>query len=567
MSIKNIKERLEGSYRLIRIKRIKMGFFAIEMILALILGLTMAFLLGATFDPFYFSVDVFSFITLIMLLVISIETIYFNGLELKYTRNKSRKYLLARNAIRRSMVIIAVSGFCILALMLPYTQETISDTHSPTFRGEVAGLETYRNASFSCQDKLGLTRSSTIHVNVETITNKVKIMLGNATTGQSIWAPDSSLTYNWTGMAEHSSLQDSIYVVVENLDAVPVNFSYSVTSEVSPFIRLYVPALGLAFIIVQFAAISIMYPIRETHATSSIYSKKYVAETDSGEYSVSEIKLTKKEKEEEAILDKALDMELPPPEPARPQAQECELDEEMARFKGRVDDGLIEEPDVECSSCGEMNSAQSAMCYSCGTALKAAEKVAIDPIAYIKKGESFANAGRYDDAIGCYGEALKHDGGNEIALLRKGEALHRLGKWGSAVQYVNTALKINPNNVETLVLKAKILDERDRMDKSIEIYSQILALDPDNAYAMSKIQKVSQKFVIAAVEAEIESVEDVLEQFMGVPGIGLARATALYEAGFTSFDMLKNASEEKLATVKGISKGVAKKIKKGLEEV
>jgi tetratricopeptide (TPR) repeat protein len=564
MSMKNIKERLEGSYRLIRIKRIKMGFFAIEMSLALVLGLTMAFLMGTTFEPFYFPVDVFSFIILIMLLVISVETIYFNGLELKYTRNKSRKFLLARNAIRRSMVIIAVSGFCVLALMLPYTQEKIADTYSHSFGGEVPVSGTMSNTSFFCQDKLGLARSNSIHIEVDG-NNTISLRLGNATNGRNIWAPLPDSAYNWSGLKEHSGMQEAIYVVVENRAATPISFTYSVTGEVSPIVKLYMPALGLAFIIVQFAAISIMYPIRETHATSSIYSKKYVAETDSGEYSASDIKLTKKEKEEEAILDKALDLELPPPEVMpKPQAQK-EIEEEMARFKGKVDDGLIEEPDVECASCGEMNSAQSAMCFSCGTALKAAEKIAVDPIAYIKKGESFANVGRYEDAISCFDEALKHDGSSETALLKKGEVLHKLGKWGSAVQYVNTALKVNPNNVETLVLKAKILEERDRMDKSIEIYSQILALDPENAFAKSRMKKVSEQPEKTAEEAEIESAEDVLEQFMCVPGIGLARATALYEAGFTSLEMLKGASEEKLATVKGISKGIAKKIKKGLE--
>jgi tetratricopeptide (TPR) repeat protein len=565
MSIKNIKERLEGSYRLIRIKKIKRVFFAIEMMLALFLGLTMAFLMGATFDPLYFPVDVFSFIILIMLLVISIETIYFNGLELKYTKNKSRKFLLARNAIRRSTVIIAVSGFCVLALMLPYTQEKIADMHSPSSNGKILVPIGYpcRNESFQVQDSMGLTRASSIQIKLDNNQCQVVLVLNSNETNSNFWQSTSPLSYSYNASLDVSKpfAQNSIYIIVDNQAAPNISFTYSVASEVSPFVKVYMPAMGLAFIIVQFAAISIMYPIRENYASSSIYSKNYVAETDSGEYSVSEIRLTKKEKEEEAILDKALDLELPLPEPVKPkpkpQAQK-EIEEEMARFKGKVDDGLIEEPDVKCSSCGEMNSAQSAMCFSCGTALKAAEKIAIDPIAYIKKGESFANAGRYDDAISCYDEALKHDGGSEAALLKKGEALHRLGKWGSAVQYVNTALKVNPNNVETLVLKAKILEERDRFDKSIEIYSQILALDPNNAFAKSKMEKVGEHVVMITAE-------DVLEQFMCVPGIGLARATALYEAGFTSLEMLKGTSEEKLAEVKGISKGVAKKIKKGLE--
>lgn len=570
MGIKNIKERLEGSYRLIRIRRIKLGFYIIELVLALILGSAVAVLMGAAAEPFYFPVDVFLFIILIMLLVITVETIYFNGLELKYTRNKSRKYLLARNAIRKSLIIIGAAAVCVTVLFLPYSQDSIAELHSLEFNiDEVEAGDTVNNVSFDCQDELGLTRAAHIHIEVNSDENSLMLMVADAESGKNIWNADSAEVYNFSGLAEHAGLQEPIFVVVENRAATPITFSVTVTSDVSPFIRLYIPALGLAFLIVQFASISILYPIREMYSSSSIYSKNYVAPTDKGEYSVTEIKLSKKDQEEEALLDSALDVELPPPTPATPQptAKVCEVEPEMARARGKVDDGLIEEPDIKCSNCGEMNSAQSAMCFSCGTALKAVERATVDPASYLKKGEGFANSGRFDDAISCYDEALKYDASNETALLRKGEALHKQGKWGSAVQYVNTALKINPNNVNTLVLKAKILEERDRLDKSLEIYTQILALDPDNEFAKSKMAKVGEKFVVATEEAELESAEEVLEQFMEIPGVGLARATALYEAGFLNITMLKAATEDQLAQVKGISKGVAKKIRKGLDEL
>jgi tetratricopeptide (TPR) repeat protein len=562
MSIKNIKERLEGSYRLIRIKRIKLGFFIIELVLGLILSFVMAAIMGAEFEPFYFPVDMFIFIMLIMTLLISIEAIYFKGMEVKFTRNKSRRFLLARNAIRRSMMIIAISGICILFLMLPYTQDRIVELHSPSEEYiNVPPSNSTLDHYFLTQDSMGFTRVESINIIVSDEQNIVDLVIN----GVPIWSPPPSASYLFSGLEEHSTLQGRMYVEVENQAPMNITFSYSVTSGVSPILKLYIPALGLAFIIVQFAAISIMYPIRELYAASSIYSKKYVATTDAGEYSVKDIRKAEASVEEEKMLDETLDMELPPePEIAAP----CPSVEIAApKPKARVDDGLIEEPDVKCASCGAMNSAHAAMCFSCGTPMAAAETIALDPLEYLRKGETFAKAGRYDDAITCYDEALKQEAANEKLLFRKGEALHKLGKWGSAVQYVNTALKINPNNVETLILKAKILDERDRLDKSLEIYSQILALDPDNEFAKSKMEKVSQQFVEAAEEAELESAEDVLEQFMCIPGIGLARATALYDAGFTSMEMLKAASEEKLAEVKGISKGIAKKIRKGLDSL
>ena len=153
---------------------------------------------------------------------------------------------------------------------------------------------------------------------------------------------------------------------------------------------------------------------------------------------------------------------------------------------------------------------------------------------------------------------LKHERAHEKTLVQKGLLLHKHGKWGSAVQYVNTALKLNPRNIEALLLKADILDSRNRQDKSMEVYSQILSIDPDNSIAKSKLELVSE-------EAVLESVEDILELFMCIPGVGLARATTLYDAGFTSMASLKSASEEQIAGIKGISKGLAKKIKKDVD--
>jgi len=556
MAIKNIKERLEGSYRLIRIRRIKTIFFIIQLIIATMLGLLVAFLMDAKFDPLYFPLDSFVFIFLIFILIMSVEAIYFKGMEIKYTRNKSRRYLIARNSIRRSVVIITITALLVLLLFLPHTQEYVVETHSPQGSNLFIDMFDSNRTAFDSQDRFGLVRVDSITI---TITEPCNISL--VKNGIGIWEPTQvDTSFQWSGLGEHASPADEIVIFVSNPSSNPASLGYEVNSEVSPFISLYFQALGLAFIIVQFVAIIIMYPIREAYASSSIYSKKYVAKTESGEYKISSKVLTEKDEEEQALLDSTLDLEMPPPPPpeAKKPVPPPPEDVEMARVKGKVDEDLIEEEDVSCANCGELNSAHSAICFSCGGELLAAEEKAIDPDIYLKKGMNFASSGNYEDAITCYDEVLKHERTHEKTLVQKGLALLKLNKWGSAVQYVNTALKLNPSNIEALLLKAEILESRDRLDKSMEIYSQILAIDPDNSIAQSKMEQVSE-------EAALESVEDIIEQFMCLPGIGLAKATALYEGGFVSLESLKTASEEDLAHIKGISKGLAKKIKKALE--
>ncbi len=565
MAIKNIKERLEGSYRLIRIRRIKRIFFVIQLIIATVLGLIIAFLSGAKFDPLYFPADSFIFIFLIFIMIMSVETIYFRGMEIKYTRNKSRRFLIARNSMRRSGMIIAVCALLVFILFLPQTQEYVLDTYSADESGINIPVMGSNSSYFSSQDRFGLVRASSIDI---TLDEPCEVGIYKNSDNRILPPQNVDTVLHWSGLGDYSNPVGEITVFINSEQPVPVTCSYEVSGEVTPFITTYFPAMGLAFIIIQFAAITIMYPIKERYASSSIYSKKYVAKTEAGEYRISSRVITKKDEAEQVLLDRTLYLEappLPPPPPvSKPKVKTAAPpppppeEVEMARTKGKVDDELIEEEDVICAKCGEPNSAHSAICFSCGEELLVAETKTIDLEEYLKKGMRFANAGKHDDAMTCYDEVLKHEMSHEKTLVQKGQLLHKLGKWGSAVQYVNTALKLNPRNIEALLLKADILDSRDRQDKSIEVYSQIHPTDPNNAIAKSKLEQVSEEVVL-------ENVEDVLELFMCIPGVGLARATTLYDAGYTSMGSLKTASEEQLAAIKGISKGLAKKIKKDLD--
>ena len=69
---------------------------------------------------------------------------------------------------------------------------------------------------------------------------------------------------------------------------------------------------------------------------------------------------------------------------------------------------------------------------------------------------------------------------------------------------------------------------------------------------------------VPASDAVEEDEDDVVEAFMELPGIGLAKAAALYESGFTSMEILKHATEDELAQIKGISPRIAKKLKSTL---
>ena len=54
-----------------------------------------------------------------------------------------------------------------------------------------------------------------------------------------------------------------------------------------------------------------------------------------------------------------------------------------------------------------------------------------------------------------------------------------------------------------------------------------------------------------------KSEEEVLKEYLDLPGVGMSKAKALYEAGYDNQDKLAEASAEDLAAVKGITKKLA----------
>jgi large subunit ribosomal protein L24e len=63
-----------------------------------------------------------------------------------------------------------------------------------------------------------------------------------------------------------------------------------------------------------------------------------------------------------------------------------------------------------------------------------------------------------------------------------------------------------------------------------------------------------------------EDREAVLEAFLQIPGVRKPVAEALWEAGFTSVERLKEAKEEELLEVKGVGPATARKILEHFKE-
>lgn len=113
------------------------------------------------------------------------------------------------------------------------------------------------------------------------------------------------------------------------------------------------------------------------------------------------------------------------------------------------------------------------------------------------KGTALRNLGKDDEAIKAYGEALKIDPQFAIAWDNKGNALGILGRYDEANKAFNEALKINPQYADAWYGKGNNYFYSGDYNKAIEMFDRAIAIDPDfenakkgKSNAMNEIAKV-----------------------------------------------------------------------------
>lgn len=64
----------------------------------------------------------------------------------------------------------------------------------------------------------------------------------------------------------------------------------------------------------------------------------------------------------------------------------------------------------------------------------------------VARGDSFMQAGRFEEALALFEEALKLDGRDPDLWNRAGVALRSLGRYAESVEYFERSLRIDPRD-------------------------------------------------------------------------------------------------------------------------
>lgn len=120
---------LEDSIRLSRIRRIKLSLYTIQAVMLIALAFLLIFVLGnASITPVLFlPLNSFIAVMVLLLLILCLESFFFRILEIRFARSSSARHLMAKNSIKRSIIIAIVTGITAMMLAVPSIRGGIED--------------------------------------------------------------------------------------------------------------------------------------------------------------------------------------------------------------------------------------------------------------------------------------------------------------------------------------------------------------------------------------------------------------------------------------------------------
>jgi len=268
---------LEDSIRLSRIRRIKIMLYVVQAVLLIALAFLFAFILGgARLRPSVFiPLDTFSAIIVLLLLIICVESFFFRILEIRFARSSSARHLMAKNSMRRAIVIAIIAGVLAIILTVPSVLGAIENSAKKEFT--LTPLD--NEASFYSSDPFSWTSAEKIEI---TSSKPVQVYLvddqvfekyrGNLSALFSFrlnmdnYQIDRAVT-----MSVPSGVYTKFHLVLNDMENPGTGATAMVEMKVSGSISGAVGLLMISLVAANLAWFAYLIPIERKYSVSSIY--------------------------------------------------------------------------------------------------------------------------------------------------------------------------------------------------------------------------------------------------------------------------------------------------------
>src|SRR5947208_267452 len=611
-------DRIQGTDRLLRIRRIRKAVFAGIIALTLVLIFARLDSEGARIKPLFLPVNGIIELCLIMGFVSAIIGLFLRHLEIKHAPRDGQRYLMAKSSMARA---IRTAGFAIglaVALLLAVTPSLAATLFSDAPQVVQIDPRNREVVTFTSPDPLGV--SFVTHATVVVTSGHALVTLTR--NGVNVSTADLNATQRGTLDVEPRMWAASATwsLIFQNQVGNSTFLTFVLEKGVVPALFSTVPFLLFLYGVTETSWWIVLRPVRDRTKSASLSVAANLDEdervydgtvqaTNQGPEPEPEREIapaTVVASNSRPVNPASAPVSIPstPISPRRAATAPAEPAPPPPR-------PVVRQPETPASLAKKAEGLAAAWHYP--DALDAYESASdIDRTylpALLGRGSCLTRLNRNAEALEVYKGILRNDvrncaarrmivriyaderrwrdclevePSNVNALIGKAVAYRRSGKPQEAVNCLDLVLGVQPNNASALLNRGNILFAEGDLETVLDAFDHLTQLYPidEEAWAaqgdvlvkMGRDDDALRAYTEALkrspgdegiqrriLELQAAKVDDsgIYQELFGIKGIGKARAKALTDAGFKTAEDFAKATAKDLMSVKGITRKLA----------
>src|SRR5438876_1434607 len=492
-------DRIQGTDRLLRIRRIRKAVFAGIIALTLVLIFARLDSEGARIKPLFLPVNGIIELCLIMGFVSAIIGLFLRHLEIKHAPRDGQRYLMAKSSMARA---IRTAGFAIglaVALLLAVTPSLAATLFSDAPQVVQIDPRNREVVTFTSPDPLGV--SFVTHATVVVTSGHALVTLTR--NGVNVSMADLNATQRGTLDVEPRMWAASATwsLIFQNQVGNSTFLTFVLEKGVVPTLFSTVPFLLFLYGVTETSWWIVLRPVRDRTKSASL---SVAANLD----------------EDERVYDGTVQAtnQGPEPEPEREIAPAT-----VVASNSRPVNPASAPVSIPSTPISPRRAA-TAPAEPAPPPPRPVVRQPETPASLAKKAEGLAAAGNYQDALDAYESAIDIDRTYLPALLSRGSCLTRLNRkaealevykgilrndvrnfaahrmivriyaderrWRECLEAVGELLRLRPNDPAALEMKGDALTNLGRRPEALAAYEEAAALDPKNGNLRQKIEEV-----------------------------------------------------------------------------
>src|SRR6266581_2489723 len=483
------QDRLQGTDRLLRIRRIRKAAFAGLLALTVVLIAARLGSEGASLKPFFLPVNGIIEVSLIMGLVATFVGLYLRDLEIKNAQRDSQRYLMAKYSMTRAFRTAGFSLGIAVVLLLAVTPSAASTLFSDPPQVVPLRLNGTETVSFTSPDALGVSFVTHAVVTVTLGAATITVLKNSVTVSSaSLSAPNSkSLDVEptmWDALANWS-------LVFRNDASAPTYVRFVLQKGLVSTLFSTVPFLLFLYGAAQLGWWVGLRPIRERTKASSL---SVAPALESGErvYDPNAMPSPNPGPQSEMAFNFAAAPPPPPPRtapPPPPAPVAVAAPAVRAEVPRPVPRPPVRQPETPASLV--MKGVAGANAHEAALGLYD-EAVRLDPTfapAILGRATTLSRLNRRPEALEMYKQLVSRDPKNLDALRGLSRMLADDRRWRECLEAVDGLLRVRPNDAPALEMRGDALANLGRRPEALGAYEGAAAIDPANGNLRQKIEE------------------------------------------------------------------------------